>query len=219
MRLSLCLIVRDEVDLLPACLESARPHVDEIVVVDTGSRDGTLDVARAAGARVVELAWTDDFAAARNASLAAASGDHALVIDADERVADTSARAKFEAYVARRADGVGRVVIENRPGGSRTEVSRLLPLDGRHRFEGRVHEQVVRTDGEPHRGSTGVTFVHLGYDPTVVAARGKVRRNVELLRRELLERPYDGYLWYQLGRTLRGDGARTPKRAKPWSDR
>ena len=84
--LSLCLIARDEERFLGACLDSVRGVVDEMIVVDTGSRDATVEIARAAGARVVDFPWFDDFAAARNAALAAATGDWS-VLDADERLA------------------------------------------------------------------------------------------------------------------------------------
>ena len=86
MRVSLCVIARDEAEALGPCIESARPVVDEIVVVDTGSSDETIAVARAHGANVIEAPWTDDFAAVRNIGLAQASGAWVLTLDADERL-------------------------------------------------------------------------------------------------------------------------------------
>ena len=82
--LSLCLIVRDEAERIGRCLDAALPIADEIVVVDTGSTDGTAAIAEAKGARVVPFVWIDDFAAARNAALDAARGDWILMLDADE---------------------------------------------------------------------------------------------------------------------------------------
>lgn len=86
-RISLCLIARDEAGQLAECLASAGDLADEVIVVDTGSRDATAALARAAGATVIELPWADDFGAARNAALAKAAGDWVLMLDADERVA------------------------------------------------------------------------------------------------------------------------------------
>lgn len=83
-RLSVCMIARDEAEILAAALESVRGLADEIVVVDTGSVDDTVALARAHGARVDTIPWPDDFAAARNASLERATGDWILVLDADE---------------------------------------------------------------------------------------------------------------------------------------
>ena len=86
--LSLCMIARDEAPFLKQCLQSAASHVDEIVVVDTGSSDDTVAVAEAAGAIVTPFEWVDDFAAARNVSLQTATRDWVLVLDCDEVVAD-----------------------------------------------------------------------------------------------------------------------------------
>jgi glycosyltransferase involved in cell wall biosynthesis len=82
--LSLCMIVRDEADRIERTIRRHAALADEIVVVDTGSIDATAQLARQAGARVERLDWNDDFAAPRNASLAAARGRWALVLDADE---------------------------------------------------------------------------------------------------------------------------------------
>jgi len=82
--LSLCMIVKNEEKHLAACLRSVRDIVDEMIVVDTGSTDRTMEIARVFGAKVFEVPWTGDFSAARNASLAQATGDWIFVLDADE---------------------------------------------------------------------------------------------------------------------------------------
>lgn len=85
-KLSLAMIVKNEEARLGHCLDSVRNLVDEMVVVDTGSADGTRDLAVSAGARVHEFPWSDDFAAARNESLRHCTGDWVLVLDADEAI-------------------------------------------------------------------------------------------------------------------------------------
>lgn len=82
--LSLCMIVKNEEEHLARCLFSVEPMVDEIIVVDTGSTDRTVDIARAFGAQVYDFAWTNNFAEARNFSLSKAAGNWILVLDADE---------------------------------------------------------------------------------------------------------------------------------------
>src|SRR5436309_8928498 len=98
------MIVRNEAARLAACLDSAGPAVDEIVVVDTGSTDGTQALARAEGARVVEWSWRDDFAAARNQALALARGPWVLVLDGDERLAPGAAARVRELAATGEAD-------------------------------------------------------------------------------------------------------------------
>jgi glycosyltransferase involved in cell wall biosynthesis len=89
--LTLSMIVRDAAKLLPACLGSVRGIVDEIVIADTGSQDGTIPVAQSLGARVVSIPWDNDFAAARNAALREVHSLWVLSLDADEQL-DESAR-------------------------------------------------------------------------------------------------------------------------------
>ena len=82
--ISLCMIVKNEEEVLERCLESAAGVADETIVVDTGSTDGTKEIARRCGAKVFDFAWTDDFAAARNYSFSKASCDYLLWLDADD---------------------------------------------------------------------------------------------------------------------------------------
>jgi GT2 family glycosyltransferase len=103
-RVSLTMIVRDEQNNLPACLQSVRGVFDEIVVVDTGSTDRTAEIARSFGARVFDFVWVDDFAAARNAALARATGDYACWLDADD-VAEPAQRQKLEEILKRLRKG------------------------------------------------------------------------------------------------------------------
>ena len=86
-RITLCVIARDEEEMLPGCLAPARDAVDRMIVVDTGSSDRTVEIARRMGARVVEHEWSDDFAAARNAALEHVKSGFILHLDADERLA------------------------------------------------------------------------------------------------------------------------------------
>lgn len=110
--LSIAMIVRDEAAMLPEFLARAAPHADEIVVVDTGSRDGTVDIAAAAGCVVAHFAWRDDFSAARNASLDRCTGDWVFVLDADERL-DAAGWAAVRALTAGPANACYRFITRN----------------------------------------------------------------------------------------------------------
>jgi len=205
--ISLCMIVRDEEQRLARCLASVAGVADELVVCDTGSSDRTRDVARAAGARLVEEPWNDDFAAARNRSLAEARGDWILVLDADEVLVPEGARERLQAFAAAAARlplHGGQLELENRTadGRSRILLTRFFPRLPGLRYVRRIHEQLVHADRPVPGRPTGVRALHDGYQPRALAERGKLARNEALLRAQLADDPSDGYDWYQLGRTL-----------------
>lgn len=108
-RLSVVMIVRNEAHCLATCLESARAITDQFVIVDTGSTDSTVAIARGYGARVESFPWCDDFAAARNHALHFADGDWLLHLDADEELDPDGAR-RIRALVD--ADGEGHDAVE-----------------------------------------------------------------------------------------------------------
>src|SRR5258706_14100820 len=110
------MIVKDEAARLPGCLDSVSGVVDEIVIVDTGSTDDSVALARARGARVERWTWRDDFSAARNESLRHARGDWALVLDADERLAHAPPTVR-EAVAAAGADGLDCRLVSVLPPG------------------------------------------------------------------------------------------------------
>src|SRR5438552_3344237 len=138
-RLALVMIARDEAHAIGRALDSARAHVDRMIVLDTGSVDDTPAVAAAHGAQVHGFTWIDDFAAARNAALAHSDAAWNLVLDADEWVeGGASSLRKLPA-----AGEMGLVRLDNRtdtPGQEAASVwlPRLLPRGVR--YEGRVHE-------------------------------------------------------------------------------
>ncbi|HSU72501.1 MAG TPA: glycosyltransferase [Candidatus Binatia bacterium] len=100
--LSLCMIVKNEEKWLPQCLEAAKPFVDEIIIVDTGSADTSIDIAKSFGATVIELPWDHDFATAKNAALEKATKDWILVLDADEKMtADDFKKLKYTIETAK----------------------------------------------------------------------------------------------------------------------
>jgi GT2 family glycosyltransferase/tetratricopeptide (TPR) repeat protein len=211
---SACLIVKDEEAMLSDCLESVRDVVDEIVVYDTGSSDGTLEIAREAGATVVEGEWADSFATARNAALGHATGEWVLSIDADERLrTDPSLfraqladpRSDVEAYL---------IAIENLhgPGNPRSvhtaiRVFRRCSATWRHR----LHEQVVAVDDPRRRLRTaylsGARLIHHGYIAEVFDDRHKVERNLELAQAALDDDELEhSYALMNVGRALESAG-------------
>ncbi len=207
MKISAALIVKNEEESLPACLESLRGVVDEIVVVDTGSEDKTVEIARSFTDRLAHFAWIDDFSAARNFSLDQATGDYILMIDADNAIVSRhEARALLDAFTKRHgAAVVGTVEITSAFGvgpDARVAVERAQRLfkRGRFRYTGAIHEQLVPVSGEPRAAATGVRYRHSGYAHDPASARHKSRRNRPMLLKELAKNPDDEYLLYQLGK-------------------
>lgn len=205
-RLSACLIVKNEEKHLERCLASLQGHVDEIVVVDTGSTDRTVEIALSHGAKVAEFPWTNDFSAARNISLELASGDWALWIDADEEVAPESWGPIREAIVRPHFGGffVRIVNFMDEEGDANTYTHapvRIFQLRPEVRFRGRVHEQVTPSLDEiglPCAQLSNATFNHYGYRPSEMEAKNKLERTISLLETEVRESPEDAFHWFNL---------------------
>jgi len=197
-RLALVVIARDEARRIARLLDSVRPWVDEMLVLDTGSRDDTVRIATAHGARVEHFAWCDDFAAARNRALALAGADWHLVLDADEWL--VAGGETLQALRSTSPDFVGALQLRDqfdmaagRSAESIAWVSRVLP--GPVRYAGRVHEQPV------HRLPARQLPLVVGHDGHVDERLAEKRgRNRRLLEQALAEAPDDEYLWYQLGK-------------------
>jgi GT2 family glycosyltransferase/tetratricopeptide (TPR) repeat protein len=209
-----CLIVKNEEQMLGACLESVRDAVDEIVVYDTGSNDRTVQIAREAGATVVEGEWEDSFAVARNAALGHATGQWVLSIDADERLQTdpdvlraqlAAPHSDVEAYL---------VAIENLhgPGNPRSVHTAIRMFRRRSAtWRHRLHEQVVAADDPARRLRTaylsGARLIHHGYIAEVFDNRNKADRNLELARAALEDKEVDrSYALMNLGRALESAG-------------
>ena len=106
---SLCMIVKNEEDVLARCLESVSGLVDEIVIVDTGSADRTREIAEQFTSRVYDFAWIDDFAAARNYAFSLAEKDYCMWLDADDVLLEAD-RAALET-LKETLDQIGRAHV------------------------------------------------------------------------------------------------------------
>ena len=208
-KVSLTMIVRDEErnGNLLRCLESVRGLFDEIVVVDTGSTDRTKEIAAGFGARVVDFAWIDDFAAARNVALDHATGDYVFSLDADDVIEPLQQEKLATLLKQLRPDGreayVLRCVCDTSDGTPLVvDQPRLFPRRDDIRWERRIHE-VINT--ALHRAGiamrwTDIIVRHGGYVDSVIHEQ-KRQRNLILLHQELAERPNDPFIYYYLGTT------------------
>lgn len=211
MTISLCMIVKDEAASLAITLDSARAWVDEVVVVDTGSTDATREVAQARGAQVYDFPWGDDFAAARNASLARATGDWVLVLDADEvllpqvgQLLRDLDRGQPLGEIAA-ADVLALNLLRLELGAPQspytliTRCFRRLPTVSFYRpYHETVDDSLAALQGQEPRWQvvtlTTVAIHHRGYDPAVVVQRGKFERARQAMVTYLASHPDDAYL-------------------------
>jgi glycosyltransferase involved in cell wall biosynthesis len=208
MLLSGALIVRDESRVIGECLASIRDVVDEIVVVDTGSVDDTVDIANRYGARVISHPWHGDFAAARNVALDAAAGEWILYVDADERLSNGD-RASVEQLLTGAREVAMRLLLRPDLVSTPYLEYRLWRHDPRIRFKGKIHEKVTpaiarvaREDGRPIR-DCDLLLTHVGYEGSQIH---KHLRNLPLLRAELEQEPDNLFNRHHLSRVLRGLG-------------
>jgi glycosyltransferase involved in cell wall biosynthesis/Tfp pilus assembly protein PilF len=205
--ISLCMIVKNEERFLAECLASVRDAVDEINVVDTGSTDRTVEIAKSFGANVVHREWRNDFGWARNESLALATRRWTLVLDADEELAPDSL-ALLRALRETPADLTGVYVqiqnlVDDASGAASTMthiLPRLFPTTPRIRYRNVIHESLV-IDGERHLLAvvSPVSVRHKGYTAEILGAREKNARNQPLLERALREASDDAFSWFNFG--------------------
>ena len=182
LTLSLCMIVKDEEEMLPRCLAAVAPAVDEIVIVDTGSTDRTIEIAREYSATVIEREWTGSFSDARNVSFEAATGDWIIYLDADEvlvpedvdRLRDLTGRTWREAFYLVETSYTGELGDGAAITNNALRVFRNRP---HYRFEGRLHEQIAHNLPAVRRRPARA---ELGADRALRLSRRRPRRQGEV---------------------------------------
>lgn len=197
MKISLAMIVKNEEELLEECLISARSLVDEIIVVDTGSKDATMEIANKMGAKVYKFNWCNDFSIARNFASDKCNGDWILVLDADE-IVKIGEKQTLINFAINNPSAIGKIKIEskfidgNEISYSTEYVSRFYPKGLLYR--GCIHEQL---ESIFPRSNINFKVIHSGY-----FKKDKSKRNLELLFKELENNRNDNYILYQIARTL-----------------
>jgi len=208
MKLSLCMIVKDEEQALPACLDSVKAVVDEIVVLDTGSSDRTMAIAQEYGATVAQFPWGNDFAAARNEALKYVTGDWVLVLDADEQLTEEAGPHIRTAM----ADDTLLVVslIRQEIGAVQSPYSLTSRLFRRHeaiRFDRPYHaliddSVIALLKAEPQWNFATlqvVALIHSGYEVKAIAQKNKQARAQAAMEAYIANHPDDPYVCNKLG--------------------
>ncbi|MBQ4417526.1 MAG: glycosyltransferase family 2 protein [Butyrivibrio sp.] len=198
---SVCMIARNEAKIIGQCLDALKALQCELVVMDTGSTDDTVRIARSKDANVFSYVWTDDFSAARNHVAALAANDLILAVDADEVLTEYDIEA-FSKAVCQNPASIGMIsrISPTLRGGVRQSfherVGRFYDRTLFH-YAGTIHENL--TSRTPELGNSfydlPLTFLHSGYEDQE-KIREKAVRDLELLRKELQTEGDSPYLLF-----------------------
>ncbi|CAD5980583.1 TPR repeat-containing protein Synpcc7942_0270 [Planktothrix tepida] len=208
MKLSLCMIVKNEEETLAKCLNSVKGIVDEIIIVDTGSTDRTPKIAQQFGASVHFFDWCDDFAKARNAALSYATGQWILVLDADERLAPGMGEHLHQMMQNR--DLIVINLIRQEIGASQSPYSLVSRLFRNHPqicfsrpYHAMVDDSITELIHQKPQWKIGtlptVAILHDGYQAETITKRNKWQAAKSSMERYLTEHPNDAYAASKLG--------------------
>ncbi|WP_338553494.1 glycosyltransferase [Paenibacillus sp. KS-LC4] len=218
MLLGVHIIARNEEDVLSRCLKSIKNIADEIIVADSGSTDGTIELASQYGARVLHVEWQDDFSSVRNAALEQARTLWVLVLDADEWLEGETGQA-LRQELRQTKNPAFRLPMRHLYDDASadhclySQALRLFRADRGYCYEGEIHEQLISSSIESGCASearsidgpllqTPLTLVHDGYKPSVIARKNKAERNLRIIDRQLSQRPHDPFCLYNYGVTM-----------------
>lgn len=214
MKISACMIVKNEEKMLEKTLPSLSQGVDEIILVDTGSSDNTVKLAEKYGAKVYHFKWNDNFSAARNASLEAAAGDWIIWADADEFLKAEDLQALRKVLEASEEDAYYLPIYECNVGeetGSNFYNRLKVFRNGKgFHFEREFNEQVYTKAGqilETKNFLPKVKIAHWGkknIDPEILKA--KRERNLRIIKKNIEKHANDPYYRYLLAKNYQGIG-------------
>lgn len=233
VRISQCMIVKNEEHNIRRALSWGKSLMYEQIVVDTGSTDNTIAIAKEMGAKVYEIEWEDDFSKAKNYALGQASGDWIAFLDADEYIREQdlyklkNAILNVEAFNKIKSnqpieaitmklydiDEIGKIWNE-------TTTIRFFQCDKQIRFKNAIHEEIyhrqreILTKGEVK----DIAIYHTGYQKEEIKRKQKGERNVAIIKRELEKDPNNGEMWSYLGDSYHID-ERTRSMAKEAYDK
>ena len=207
-RLSLCTIVKNEEQSLPKCLETVRDLVDDIVILDTGSTDKTVEIAEQFGAKVYYFEWCNDFAIARNEALRYVEGEWVLVLDADEVL--NPAIAPQLKQVIESDDNLVVNLIRQEVGAAQSPYSLVSRLFRRHRdikftrpyhalIDDSVREILTKEPQWRVINLEEVAILHYGYQAEAINSLDKYTRARVMMEKFLATHPHDPYVCSKLG--------------------
>ncbi|WP_051624040.1 glycosyltransferase [Clostridium akagii] len=206
MKISLCMIVKNEEKYMKMCLENAMKLVDEVIIVDTGSTDKTKEIIEkiSGNIKIIDYRWQDDFSKARNISLENATGDWILMLDADEKllcdpdkVRETLANTKAAGYKIPLYN-----IINTKTVVYSAVYIKFFRNNKGYKYKGRIHEQINLPDAGLNENIIDekiAKVMHYGYLESIVKGKSKSERNLRILKKELKEDPNNPFIYYNIG--------------------
>ncbi|HHW23099.1 MAG TPA: glycosyltransferase [Clostridiaceae bacterium] len=206
MKISACVITKNESENIRRCLESIKSITNEIVVVDTGSTDNTVEIAESLGAKVYFYDWDNNFSNAKNYALDKATGDWIIFLDADEYFAENTPRnlirilnsinnKSYDAvlYKIIHTEGLnGRIIAEN-------PTIRTFRGHNRIRYYGAVHEQPLNRENTLYAANITdypLVIYHTGYSSVILPE--KVKRNLAIMKEEIAKNNITDLTYYYM---------------------
>ncbi|WP_099191483.1 glycosyltransferase [Tepidibacter mesophilus] len=205
--ISLCMIVKNEEKYLHRCLSSIEDLVDEIIIVDTGSIDNTIGIAKEFSAKIYHYEWDNNFSNARNFSLSHATKDWIILMDADDEfvsddkekfidIVNTSNKhGHYFKTLSYAGDRVGENIVSNLN-------LRLIKNINKYKFIGAIHEQIDCISGDieyKNFSSEDIRVIHYGYLNDVAKDKNKRQRNIGIIKEELEKNPNNNFHLFNLG--------------------
>lgn len=189
MSISLCMISRDEEVFIDSCLKSVVDLVDEIIIVDTGSTDNTVEIANKYNAKVINSIWKKNFAHHRNESIKYATCDWILILDCDEIIDNTDFK-EIKLLLENINDkymgfNLKIINIDSNRDVASFNALRLFRNNKDFYFSGIIHEQIINSIIDEYGNDCicdiPITIKHYGYDESIIKSKNKFQRNIELL--------------------------------------
>ncbi|MCR4319294.1 MAG: tetratricopeptide repeat protein, partial [Candidatus Brocadiaceae bacterium] len=199
---SACMIVKNEEKFLAQCLKSIKDTVDEIIIVDTGSTDKTVEIAQSFGAKVYHHPWRNSFSEARNHSLSYATCDWILQIDADEALEQTDIPLLHKLIQTDSYNAIYVAIYSELPGGQSKHYYSRVFRRGKAHYEGIVHNQLI-LDGNAMPSET--RLYHYGYNLSTDEMQKKYKRTGDLLRKQVAGNPNNIFALANLIRNYRNE--------------
>lgn len=213
-KLSICMIVRDEEKFLDNCLKSLKPLLDlnlaELIIVDTGSIDNTIEISKKYTEKVYFKEWNNNFSEARNYSISLAKGEYIFIMDADQEMEENEVDKLIELFTGNeyKKFNTYSLVYKNFTKEDLSEytyfsLNLIFKNDGTFRYKGKIHNQPIYK--EPIK-NLEIYMMHYGYIMTEDIKEKKFKRTATLLKSELEKSPNNIYYMYQLSRSYEMHG-------------